>query len=498
VTVRATAPFDDNTWASPPATKGAAVPVTATDTGCESWGTQADVTTMLDRARGRGESRLWVELRVPQRHETDLRYGRHLQANEFKLEVTLTNTAPPKPSKTATGNDDTPCAADFTTSADVGAIATLTDPDRNPYDLLTPEFEYWSEADPGTRIPLPYGGTRGGSGTTVYETLPVRDLADGRYAWHVRSFDERAYSPWSDPCSFTVDRTAPATVPTVSSPDYPEKSPTPTGNVNQQGTFLFTANGVADVVAFQYGRSPSDYNRVAADEPGGAATVRWAPRDKGLQTLYVRSIDKAGNRSAERAYQINVRDTSMYMTGGDQQPDPAGGFGMAVGLRFVTQPGNGIATVGYRVDGGAEQSVTVGPDGVGKAVVAPLRAGEHTVTYTPREASGKALYTIENSIFWVTDFPSVTSDGVYPTNGSGGPAGTTGTFTVRPLLAAHATDVQWRAGNGEVQTAAIGADGTATFAWTPGEAGSYYFRVWARYPDGTRSSTASFSVTVTD
>ncbi len=309
MTVRATAPFDGNTWASPPATKGAAVAVTADDASCESWGARADVTTMLDRALGRGESRLWTELRVRQRHEADIRYGRHVQANEFRLEVTLTNTAPAKPSKLAIRNDDNACSADFVTNTGVSAYATLTDPDRNPGDLLRPEFEYWSEADPGTRIPMPFGGGGGGTGTLVSETLPVRDLADGRYAWHVRSFDERVHSPWSDPCFFTVDKTAPATVPTVASPDYPEKSATPTGKVRQEGTFLFTANGVADVVAFQYGRSPHDYNRVAADEPGGAATVRWAPQDKGLQTLYVWSIDKAGNRSDGRAYEMNVRDS---------------------------------------------------------------------------------------------------------------------------------------------------------------------------------------------
>jgi hypothetical protein len=306
VVVRATAAFDANTWASPPALKGAAVPVTASDTGCESWGTFADVTTMLDRALGRGEERLWVELRVPQRHETDIRYGRLLLANEFKLDVTLTNTAPTKPVKLAVYNGDIPCSADYATNTDLSAFATLTDPDRNPYDSLSPQFEYWSEADPGTRVALPYNNGGGSNGTVVSQTLPVRDLADGRYAWHVRSFDGRAYSPWSDPCPFTVDKTAPTVVPTVASPDYPEKPATPTGRPYREGTFLFTANGVADIVAFQYGRSTFDYNRVAADEPGGAATIRWMPRDSGVQTLYVWSVDRAGNRSAPRAYEMNV------------------------------------------------------------------------------------------------------------------------------------------------------------------------------------------------
>ena len=53
----------------------------------------------------------------------------------------------------------------------------------------------------------------------------------------------------------------------MSSPEYPENPPNPTGG--QEGTFLFTANGQADVVEFWYGDEPfSMWNRVPADQTG--------------------------------------------------------------------------------------------------------------------------------------------------------------------------------------------------------------------------------------
>ncbi|MCA2212805.1 hypothetical protein [Jidongwangia harbinensis] len=308
LSARPVVPFDGHTWANPPAAAGAAVRLNATGPGCES-GLTAELTTALDRALARGQDRLWVELRVPQRHETDPRYGRRLY-DEVRLEVTLTNRPPDQPTGLAVGNPDIRCSDDFAVNADFSVFATMTDPDRDPDDLLTPEFEFWNTATPGTRIAM-NTGVSSGSDLRGVGDVPTQTLPDGRYAWHARVFDTRAHSPWSDPCHFTVDRTAPGSAPTVSSPEYPEDSPVPTGQVDQRGTFLFTANGVPDVAAFEYGPDRWSLRRVAADQPGGAATVRWAPGRTGVQSLIVRSIDRAGNRSPERTYRINVRGRSV-------------------------------------------------------------------------------------------------------------------------------------------------------------------------------------------
>lgn len=304
LTVRETRPFDDNTWANPPATRGAAVPVTAEVCGPIS--PQADVTTMLDRALTRGDSRLWLEIRVPARHETNPAFFRTILFNDVRLQVTLTNRAPDKPTDLTVYNDDTPCSGDFVSGTDFGVSAKMTDADRNPGDVLTSEFEWWPAGDPAELHAMPAGISSGADGLRGVATVPASTMADGRYAWHARTFDERAYSPWSDACSFTVDRTPPATAPTVASPEYPENSATPVGGAYREGTFLFTANGDPDVVRFAYGQDGYAQNWVEADQQGGAAVVSWYPNSSGRHTLTVWSLDSAGNRSAPRNYAINV------------------------------------------------------------------------------------------------------------------------------------------------------------------------------------------------
>lgn len=301
LTVRQTAAFDGNTWNSPPATKGAAVPVTPTTCGGQPI---ADVTAMLGRVKAKGDGTLWVQIRVPQAHEANPAYHRTLSFNDVRLQVTLTNQAPLQPTKLYEPNDNTPCAPGFAANLDFSVFADMVDRDRDPYDTLTPEFEYWPVADPAATTPHTTGIEYGGSGTFGVGNVPGKTLAEGQYGWHARVFDGRAYSPWSATCVFTIDHTAP-NVPTVASPDYPENTATPVSISSVTGTFLFTANGSADVTRFGYGRDGHLDGVVTADQPGGAAILNWRP-PSGRHTLTVWSYDAAGNQSAPRSYVINA------------------------------------------------------------------------------------------------------------------------------------------------------------------------------------------------
>ncbi|HEU5473088.1 MAG TPA: hypothetical protein VFV67_20775 [Actinophytocola sp.] len=72
-------------------------------------------------------------------------------------------------------------------------------------------------------------------------------------------------------------------VPTVGSTDYPENNPYPgVGAPGLPGRFTFDANGSADVVGFRYGEFFAS-TFVAADRPGGSATVEFAPRGQGTE-----------------------------------------------------------------------------------------------------------------------------------------------------------------------------------------------------------------------
>ncbi|MEV4491577.1 hypothetical protein AB0K04_15835 [Micromonospora coxensis] len=483
-------------WSSPPRTIGKSVTATGEGGDCVSWRTTWDLTTALRDALTRGDTQLTTELRIPRRYEGDVSYGRWLETNEFRFEVELTNTAPVKPTKLFNGNTETPCGPEYFARSDFSAYADMTDRDRDPSDSLTPGFEFWPVADPTTVTPMETAISSGPDGLSGVGTVPVNTLPDGEYAWHARTYDERAWSPWSDPCRFTVDRTAPGVAPTVASPEYPENPANPTGGTSVTGTFLFTAHGVDDVVSFRYGDSQWNmYNQVPADQLGGAATIRWQPRSTGEQTLYVVSVDRAGNSSPVRAYTFDVRDLTVTAWSARQEPDPSGA-GIVVTMRFGTQPGNGITSVAYRVDDGAEQVVALDAAGVAEPVIGPLKGGQHKLTYAGRTASGETLSQTE-TYFYVDDAPTVTSDGVYPIGGSGGGVGVPGMFTVTPAVTQGATSVSWFTSADSTPTVVpLDADGKARITWTPTASGWTYFWFSVKHADGTTSGSRSFSTTV--
>jgi hypothetical protein len=484
----------DNSWANPPEATGdsaAAVPDTA---GCASRIT-FNLTKALDLALLHHESRLWIEVRVPDSKERDPGYGRLLYQNDFTFEVTLTNTPPTTPT-TLTYSDGTPCSAGtYYTGRDFSVNADQTDPDRNPSDLLTTEVEYWPLSDPSHVTSVPTSQGSGPDGTFGNAYIRVGELAEGAYAWHARTYDTRAYSAWSVACPFTIDKTAPNT-PTVSSAEYPENPPAPTGGYGQSGTFVFTANGSTDVTQFLYGTSPGSlFTRVIADSQG-TATITITPRQIGVQSLYVVSLDRAHNASPVRQYTFNVRSYAVSAWPTGQVADPAGSRAALVTLHFTTQAGNGLTTIAYAIDDGAWQSAPIGADGVLDVVTPPVTIGQHTLTYSGRDGTGTSQF--DSSItFYAGDEPTVDSDGVYPIDGSGGGVGVTGVFTVTPYLAADVRDVEYFTTQDTTPVdVPVDADGKARVHWTPTQTGWTYFWFTVRYTDGTTSTYHSFSVTV--
>jgi hypothetical protein len=484
----------NNSWDNPPDPTGVSVAAVPDSADCTARIT-FDLTNALDKALMHHDTRLWLEVRVPDGKERDPAYGRQLWQNEFTFEVSLTNTPPMTPT-TLTYSDGTACSAGtYYTGRDFSVNADQTDADRDPSDMLTTEVEYWPLSDPSHVTSVPTSQGSGPDGTFGNAYIRVGDLAEGAYAWHARTFDTRAYSAWSVACPFTIDKTPPNT-PTVSSAEYPENPPAPTGGYGQAGTFAFTANGSSDVTQFLYGDSPySLYNRVAADAQG-TATINLMPRHIGVQSLYVVSLDRAHNSSPVRKYTFNVRSYAVSVWPTGQVPDPAGSRAVLVTLHFTTQAGNGLTTIAYAIDGGAWQSAPVGADGVVDVVTPPVATGEHTLTYSGRDGTGTSQFDA-TSTFYGSDEPTVDSDGVYPIEGSGGGVGVTGVFTVTPYLAAGVQDVQYFTTQDTTPIdVPVDADGKARVHWTPTQTGWTYFWFTVRYTDGTTSTYHSFSVTV--
>ncbi|MEO6090061.1 MAG: hypothetical protein ABIQ18_43835 [Umezawaea sp.] len=158
----------------------------------------------------------------------------------------------------------------LTASRGPRVFVTLTDPDGTY--LLEARFVYWPVAAPEQRREVFPVWAGLGDASAYFPTDLLQD--GGTYTWAARGEDGHTTSEWSEPCLFTTDYTRPTVAPTITSPVYQEDGGPPgDGGEGVPGDFTFTANGMADVVAFEYSGLGVPYGRVSADRPGGSATV---------------------------------------------------------------------------------------------------------------------------------------------------------------------------------------------------------------------------------
>ncbi|WP_169437537.1 LamG domain-containing protein [Longispora albida] len=239
--------------------------------------------------------------------------------------------------------------------------ARVSDPDG---ENLNTVFEWWVT-----------GGSMIGS-ATVYATLsgydavlnvPAGALGDGDYSWRVRSSDGIDWGPYSGFCEMTIDRTRPWAEPTITSPDYPADVTSAHGGVGRPGLFTLGANGVSDVVGYEYGLADDPTTYVAASTLGGTATVSVTPLAYGITTLYVRSIDRAGHKS-------DVKKNYVFKTGAATGPvghwELNGNGDPAAGSQALAPSGGAVWTAG-RISGGP-QSLGLNGGTAGAAAAVPV------------------------------------------------------------------------------------------------------------------------------
>lgn len=160
--------------------------------------------------------------------------------------------------------------------------------------------------------------------------IPYLDTANGNFSWKAQADDGKASSDWNPTrgapgCRFVFDPNRPSTPPAVSSTQFPDGAdgwPAETGEARSEGTFTFAANGVADVTAYEYwlDTSPEPVT-VNAPSLGAAVSIKVTPTLSGPINLYVRSLDKAGNRSDIAAYLFYVNGLSTPDKPGDLNGD---------------------------------------------------------------------------------------------------------------------------------------------------------------------------------
>nr|BFE50326.1 hypothetical protein GCM10017745_37530 [Saccharothrix mutabilis subsp. capreolus] len=206
----------------------------------------------------------------------------------------------------------------------------------------------------------------GTSGTTFSTEVNLSGRPDGqRIDWNIAASDGVLDSKvWENGPSFVIDRTPPRP-PIVDSVLYRQDNDWH-GGPGVADRFTFKSNGDDDVDHYKYSWRGTPSERVELDQGsslGGGSTTWLTPQATGRQTLFVSSVDKAGNASQPTVYTFNVRTglgpKSLWPLDGHTRDDAD------LGDRDATLHGSAAWT-----DGGAVGSA-VQLDGVNGHLTAP-------------------------------------------------------------------------------------------------------------------------------
>ncbi|WP_431921670.1 FG-GAP-like repeat-containing protein [Micromonospora wenchangensis] len=252
---------------------------------CPDGGVDFDATAGVRTAAAAKAGDVTLGLRATS--ETDT-----LAWKKFRNNPTLSieyNSTPSVPTALST-SPGTPCTGGKLGNTDVYLRATPSDADGGN---VVGEFSLW-----------PTGGATTVRNVTVSSGVQARtlflksSLTDGvTYNWRVRTKDsDGAASGYSATCSFTVDKTLPTADVDVTSTQYPAQDPAgtivSTVPAGIPGQFTINAKGNTDVIGFYVGidtDTPSRY--VAANTPGGTATVTMTPTRSGPGFVAVKTWD---------------------------------------------------------------------------------------------------------------------------------------------------------------------------------------------------------------
>lgn len=272
----------------------------------------------------------------------------------------------------------------------------------------------------------------------------------------------------------------PIAEPTVTSAEYPDDGAWHPG-AGLPGSFTFTANGEDAVVGFYYGNTDPAGTFVAADHPGGSATVSYTPQASGPDDLYVASVDNAGNRSPQHVHHFYVQSTEP----GVDAPRETG-VGVPAEVRF--SPGMAdVVSYTYRIDNGPETTVAASADGTSTANIVTANPGFHRLNVWSTTSTGLRSGTASPS-YTASDAPLVASTD-YPDFVSSGGPGIPGVFTLTPRTPGVVEYVYYFYEDWDNPTVVpADADGRANFTFTPDASGFYPMQVYSRTADGTQSN----------
>ncbi|KKZ71950.1 sugar-binding protein [Streptomyces showdoensis] len=216
-----------------------------------------------------------------------------------------------------------------TTTPDLSYAAS----DAETY-FLRQKWEVWEGTtnlevyDTGTEDPV--------LGKTVSHQVPAGKLVNGKTYWYKgRIYDGSSWSNWTPSVYFTVDTTKPAAS-TITSGDFPANTWSGTPDANGKFTGSFTVKPPAsDVAEVQY-KLDGATTWQSATTTAGTAVTKTLSFPAGKHTVTARTVDPAGNVSAESAYVFYAGSGAALLTPG-QGERPARRVGLsAEGLTSYT------------------------------------------------------------------------------------------------------------------------------------------------------------------
>ncbi|MEJ3748473.1 LamG domain-containing protein [Actinomycetes bacterium KLBMP 9797] len=187
----------------------------------------------------------------------------------------------------------------YTGNASIRLQTRLSDPDN---DQVKPIWEIHG----GPSVEHRNWGPLQGSGAFFSTDLDLDLRKNQHVTWKVRASDNSDDGPLVNGPGFVVDRDGVTVKPGVTSALYDDDNRWH-GGVGVPDTFTFDAAGVKDIDHYLYGWQSPPSTKVDAAALGGPASVTLAPPADGPQTLYVRSVDRAGHPSPTREYRVYVR-----------------------------------------------------------------------------------------------------------------------------------------------------------------------------------------------
>ncbi|MFI6431906.1 Ig-like domain-containing protein [Rhodococcus oryzae] len=229
-----------------------------------------------------------------------------------------------------------------------------------------------------------------------------------------------------------------------------------------------TGGAAGDTIEFRDGTAPIG---TATLDGAGTATLAWTPAVRGSHTLTASFPDTAfatASQSAPITVQVAEQNATSTVA---LAPISGAQVGRASTVTATVTPTGAGGTVELRDGNTSLATLPVGNDGKVTYQWVPAAAGSHTLTAT---FSGRDSVTGSNTTAQVNvaEAPATNTNSTTTLNPVGGAAvGKATTLTAKVTPANAGGTVTFKDGGTVIGTGTVGADGTATTAWTPATAG---------------------------